>query len=79
MKNRAARIAIAIIFLAGFVFYKMCIRDSDYVVIGEGNTYNYENILKAVQLVNKGAKLIGCLLYTSRSRRQRRRDRSHRP
>ncbi len=33
--------------------------DPDYVVIGEGNTYNYENILKAVQLVNKGAKLIG--------------------
>lgn len=27
--------------------------------IGEGNTYNYENILKAVRLVMKGAKLIG--------------------
>ena len=33
--------------------------DPDYVVIGEGNTYNYENILKAVRLVMKGAKLIG--------------------
>ena len=33
--------------------------DPDYVVIGEGNTYNYENILKAVRLVLKGAKLIG--------------------
>ena len=33
--------------------------DPDYVVIGEGNSYNYENILKAVRLVNKGAKLIG--------------------
>lgn len=33
--------------------------DPDYVIIGEGNTYNYENIVKAVQLVNKGAKLIG--------------------
>ena len=33
--------------------------DPDYVVIGEGNTYNYENILKAVRLVTKGAKLIG--------------------
>ena len=31
----------------------------DYVVIGEGNTYNYENILKAVRLVTNGAKLIG--------------------
>ena len=28
-------------------------------VIGEGNTYNYENILKAVRLVTNGAKLIG--------------------
>lgn len=33
--------------------------DPDYVIIGEGNTYNYENILKAVKLVMKGAKLIG--------------------
>ena len=33
--------------------------DPDYVIIGEGNTYNYENILKAVRLVSKGAKLIG--------------------
>ena len=33
--------------------------DPDYVVIGEGNTYNYENILRAVHLVLKGAKLIG--------------------
>ena len=33
--------------------------DPDYVVIGEGNTYNYENILKAVRLVTRGAKLIG--------------------
>lgn len=33
--------------------------DPDYVVIGEGNTYNYENIRRAVRLVLKGAKLIG--------------------
>ena len=33
--------------------------DPDYVVIGEGNTYSYENILKAAHLVLKGAKLIG--------------------
>ena len=33
--------------------------DPDYVIIGEGNSYNYENILKAVRLVLKGAKLIG--------------------
>ena len=31
----------------------------DYVVVGETSTYSYEKILKAVQLVNKGAKLIG--------------------
>ena len=34
--------------------------DPDYVVIGEGNTYNYENILKAVRLVSRTARsLIG--------------------
>lgn len=33
--------------------------DPDYVVIGEGNTYNYENILRAVRLVSNGARLIG--------------------
>ena len=33
--------------------------DPDYVIIGEGNNYNYENILKAVRLVMRGAKLIG--------------------
>ena len=33
--------------------------DPDYVIIGEGNSYNYENIVKAVQLVLRGAKLIG--------------------
>ena len=33
--------------------------DPDYVIMGEGNTYNYENILKAVKLVMRGAKLIG--------------------
>ena len=33
--------------------------DPDYVIVGEGNSYNYENILKAVRLVLKGAKLIG--------------------
>ena len=33
--------------------------DPDYVIMGEGNTYNYENILKAVRLVNRGARLIG--------------------
>ena len=33
--------------------------DPDYVIIGEGSTYNYENLTKAVQLVLKGAMLIG--------------------
>lgn len=31
----------------------------DYVVVGEGHNYNYESITKAVNLVLKGAKLIG--------------------
>ena len=30
--------------------------DPDYVVMGETNTYNYENILKAVQLVQQAAR-----------------------
>ncbi len=33
--------------------------DPDYVVVGEGNTYNYENIVAAVRLVQRGARLIG--------------------
>ncbi len=33
--------------------------DPDYVVVGETNNYNYESILKAVHLVQNGAKLIG--------------------
>ncbi|MGL4607622.1 MAG: HAD-IIA family hydrolase [Eubacteriaceae bacterium] len=31
----------------------------DYVIVGETHNYNYENVLKAVKLVQKGAKLIG--------------------
>lgn len=31
----------------------------EYVIIGETRSYNYENIIKAVKLVNKGGKLIG--------------------
>lgn len=33
--------------------------DPEYVVIGETENYNFENIKKATVLVNKGAKLIG--------------------
>lgn len=31
----------------------------DYVVMGETRNYNYENIIRAVRMVNNGAKLIG--------------------
>ena len=31
----------------------------DYVVLGETQTYNYDNIVKAVQLVRQGGRLIG--------------------
>ncbi|MGN1451993.1 MAG: HAD-IIA family hydrolase [Eubacteriales bacterium] len=31
----------------------------DYVVVGETSNYNYETIIRAVQLVNGGARLIG--------------------
>ena len=33
--------------------------DPDYVIVGETTSYNYENIARAVQFVNGGAKLIG--------------------
>ncbi len=33
--------------------------DPEYVVVGETQGYSYEHILKAMALVNKGAKLIG--------------------
>lgn len=33
--------------------------DPDYVVIGEGSSYNYESMVKAVRLTIKGAKLVG--------------------
>ena len=32
----------------------------EYVVVGETRTYNFEKIEKAIELVRKGAKLIGC-------------------
>ena len=33
--------------------------DPDYVVVGETKNYNYEKIEKAINLVRKGAKLMG--------------------
>lgn len=33
--------------------------DPDYVVVGETRSYNYDSILRAVKLVNAGAKLLG--------------------
>lgn len=33
--------------------------DPDYVIVGETQNYNYESILHAVELIGKGAKLIG--------------------
>lgn len=39
----------------------ICMNDvnPDYVVMGDTRTYNFEKIEKAIELVNKGAKLIG--------------------
>ncbi|NCN05612.1 MAG: HAD family hydrolase [Spirochaetales bacterium] len=39
--------------------YSMNEINPDYVVVGESRTYTYENLTKAVNLVRKGAKLIG--------------------
>lgn len=33
--------------------------DPDYVVVGEGHSYNYDKITKAIRLVERGARLIG--------------------
>ena len=33
--------------------------DPEYVVVGEDDNYSYDRIVKAIELVNKGAKLIG--------------------
>ncbi len=33
--------------------------DPDYVIVGETQNYNYDSIVTAIRLVNKGAKLIG--------------------
>jgi len=41
------------------VGYTMNSVDPDYVVMGESRTYNYEKIAHAVNLVLRGAKLIG--------------------
>jgi len=41
------------------VGYTMNNVDPDYVVVGESSSYNYEKIEKAINLVLKGAKLIG--------------------
>lgn len=41
------------------VGYRMNNVDPDYVVMGEARSYSYEKIEKAVNLVLKGAKLIG--------------------
>ena len=42
---------------AGFMMNDI---NPDYVVVGETPNYTYEKVLRATQLVLKGAKLIGC-------------------
>ena len=40
--------------------YSMNEVNPDYVVISETKTYNYETLVKAINLVRRGSKLIGC-------------------
>ncbi len=47
---------ITALYDAGFTMNDV---NPDYVVVGETSNYNYDKILKAVQLVLNGAKLIG--------------------
>jgi NagD protein len=39
--------------------YSVVDRDADYVVVGEGRTFNLEMVETAVRLIHRGAKLIG--------------------
>ncbi len=39
--------------------YKITDRNPDYVIVGSAENYNYEKIIKAVDLVAHGARLIG--------------------
>ena len=41
------------------VGYSMNDVNPDYVVVGESHTYNYGTVLKAVSLIQKGARLVG--------------------
>ena len=41
------------------VGYSMNDLNPDYVVVGESKTYNYETVIRAANLVRKGARLIG--------------------
>jgi NagD protein len=45
--------------------YAIVDSDPDYVVVGEGRTLNYETIEHAVNMINKGAKLIATNLDPS--------------
>ena len=40
--------------------YTMDDEAPDYVVVGESRTYSFDTVLKAVRLVENGARLIGC-------------------
>ena len=44
------------LFAAGITINEV---DPEYVVIGEPQSFSYDNIVRAIRLVNKGAKLIG--------------------
>ena len=41
------------------VGYSMNEMNPDYVVVGESKTYNYDTVIRAVQLVRNGARLVG--------------------
>lgn len=44
------------LFAAGITINEI---NPDYVVVGEPDSFNYDNIVRAIRLVNQGAKLIG--------------------
>ena len=58
LQQKLARMGLDVdaLFAAGITINDV---DPDYVVIGESQSFSYDNIVNAVRLVNKGAKLIG--------------------
>ena len=66
-KNKSHKIhrLVSFAFCENLNNYTIVDHNPDYVVVGEGRTFNMENIDAAVQMIYNGAKLIGTNLDTN--------------